>query len=85
VIFAVDAVYLFPWATLLRLRVLTTSGKALLTTFKQAKGGTKVKINLRSAKLRKQLHKGRRYVIEVRAGTARNRLGKPTRKVIRVR
>jgi hypothetical protein len=72
-------------ATLLRLRVLTTANKALLTTYKKAKGGTKVKVNLRSAKLHKQLRKGRRYVIEVRAGTAKNRLGKPTRKVIRVR
>jgi K319-like protein len=72
-------------ASLVRLRVLTTANKALFSTFKKVKGGTKVKVNLRSAKLRKQLRKGRRYVIEVRAGTAKNRLGKPTRKVIRVR
>jgi hypothetical protein len=72
-------------ATLVRLRVLSAANKALLTTFKQAKGGTKFKVNLRSAKLRKQLRSGRRFVIEVRAGTAKNRLGKPTRKVIRVR
>jgi hypothetical protein len=72
-------------ATLLRLRVLTTNNKALFSTFKAVKGGTKVKVNIRSAKLRKQLRSGKRYVIEVRAGTAKNRLGKPTRKVIRIR
>ncbi len=72
-------------ATLLRLRVLTTANKALFSTFKAVKGGTKVKVNIRSAKLRKQLRSGKRYVIEVRAGTARNRLGKPTRKVLRIR
>jgi hypothetical protein len=72
-------------ATLLRLRVLTTANKALLTTFKKVKGGTKVKVRIRSAKLRKQLRAGKRYVIEVRAGTAKNRLGKATRRAIRVR
>ena len=72
-------------ATLLRLRVLTTNNKALFSTFKAVKGGTKVKVHIRSAKLRKQLRSGKRYVIEVRAGTARNRLGKPTRKVLRIR
>ena len=72
-------------ATLLRLRVLTTNDKALFSTFKAVKGGTKVKVNIRSAKLRKQLRAGRRYVLEVRAGTAKNRLGKPTRKVLRIR
>jgi hypothetical protein len=72
-------------ATLVRLRVLTTANKALLTTFKKAKGGTRITVKLRSAKLRKQLRAGKRFVVEVRAGTARNRLGKATRKTIRVR
>jgi hypothetical protein len=72
-------------ATLVRLRVLTTADKALFSTFKQVKGGTKVKVKIRSAKLRKQLRSGKRYIIEVRAGTARNRLGKPTRKELRIR
>ena len=72
-------------ASLVRLRVLTTANKALFSTFKKVKGGTKVKMTIRSSKLRKQLRSGRRYVLEVRAGTAKNRLGKPTRKVIRVR
>ena len=72
-------------ASLVRLRVLTTANKALFSTFKKVKGGTKVKVNIKSAKLRKQLRAGRRYVIEVRAGTARNRLGKATRKVVRIR
>jgi hypothetical protein len=72
-------------ATLLRLRVLTTAGKALFSTFQKAKGGTKVKVKIRSAKLRRQVRAGRRYVIEVRAGTARNRLGKATRRTVRVR
>ena len=72
-------------ASIVRLRVLTTNDKALFSTFKAVKGGTKVKVNIRSAKLRKQLHSGKRYIIEVRAGTAKNRLGKPTRKVIRIR
>jgi hypothetical protein len=72
-------------ATLVRLRVLTTANKALFSTFKKVKGGTKVKVRVRSAKLRKRLRAGKRYVIEVRAGTARNHLGKATRKSIRVR
>jgi hypothetical protein len=72
-------------ATLVRLRVLTAANKALFSTFKKVKGGTKVKIKVRSAKLRKQLRTGKRYVIEVRAGTARNHLGKATRKVVRIR
>ena len=72
-------------ATLVRLRVLTTADKALFRTFKKAKGGTKVKIRIRSRKLRKQVRAGKRYVIEVRAGTAKNRLGKATRRVIRIR
>ena len=72
-------------ATVARLRVLTTANKALFSTFKKVKGGTKVRINVRSAKLRRQLRSGKRYVIEVRAGKAKNRLGKATRKVIRVR
>jgi PKD domain len=72
-------------ATLARLRVLTTANKALFSTFKKVKGGTKVKIKVRSAKLRKRLRAGKRYIIEVRAGTAKNRLGKATRKVIRIR
>ena len=72
-------------ASIVRLRVLTTNDKALFSTFKAVKGGTKVKVNIRSAKLRRQLHSGQRYIIEVRAGTAKNRLGKPTRKVIRIR
>jgi hypothetical protein len=72
-------------ASLVRLRVLTTANKALFSTFKAVKGGTKVKMRIRSAKLRKRLRAGKRYVIEARAGTARNRLGRPTRKVIAVR
>jgi hypothetical protein len=72
-------------ATLVRLRLLTTANKALLTTFKKAKGGTNIKVKLRSVKLRKQLRAGKRFIVEVRAGTAKNRLGKPTRKVVRVR
>jgi hypothetical protein len=72
-------------ATLVRLRLLTTANKALLTTFKKVKGGTKIKVKLRSTKLRKQLRAGTRFIVEVRAGTAKNRLGKPTRKVVRVR
>jgi hypothetical protein len=72
-------------ATLVRLRVLTTAGKPLFSTFQKVKGGTKVKMRIRSAKLRRQLRAGKRYVIEVRAGTARGRLGKATRKVLRIR
>jgi len=72
-------------ATIVRLRVLTTANRALFSTFRKVKGGTKVKMTIRSAKLRTQLRSGRRYVLEVRAGTAKNRLGKPTRKVIRIR
>jgi hypothetical protein len=72
-------------ASLVRLRVLTTANKALFSTFKKVKGGTKVKVKIKSAKLRKKLRAGKRYVIEVRAGTARNHLGKATRKTIRVR
>jgi hypothetical protein len=72
-------------ATLVRLRVLTAANKALFATFKKVKGGTKVKVNIKSAKLGKQLRTGKRFVIEVRAGTARNRLGKATRKAIRIR
>jgi hypothetical protein len=72
-------------ATLVRLRVLTTAGKPLFSTFQKVKGGTKAKLKIKSAKLRRQLRAGKRYVIEVRAGTAKNRLGKATRKVIRVR
>jgi hypothetical protein len=72
-------------ASIVRLRVLTTAKKSLLTTYKKVKGGTKVTIKVKSAKLRKRLRAGRRYVIEVRAGTAKNRLGNATRKTIRVR
>ena len=72
-------------ATLLRVRVLTTANKALLTTFKKVKGGKKVKVTIRSAKLARKLRAGKRIVVEVRAGTAKNRLGKATRKVIRIR
>jgi hypothetical protein len=71
--------------SLVRLRVLTTAGKPLFSTFKKVKGGTKVKMKIKSAKLRRKLQPGKRYVIEVRAGTAKNRLGKATRKVFRVR
>jgi hypothetical protein len=72
-------------ASIVRLRVLTTANKTLLQTFKKVKGGTKVKIRIKSAKLRKRMRAGKRYVLEVRAGTARNRLGKATRTRIRVR
>jgi hypothetical protein len=72
-------------ANVVRLRVLTSANKALFSTFKKVKGGTKVKMNIKSAKLRKQLRTGKRYIIEVRAGTARNHLGKATRKVVRIR
>jgi len=71
-------------ATLLRLQVLTTANKAIVKTFRKVKGGTKVKVRIRSAKLRNQ-RVGKRFVVEARAGTAKNRLGKPTRKVIRIR
>ena len=73
-----------PGATLVRLRLLTTADRPLLSTFRAVRGGTKVKVRLRSTKLRRTVRAGRRYVLEVRAGTARNRLGTPTRKVIRV-
>jgi hypothetical protein len=72
-------------ASIVRLRVLTTANKALLTTFKKVKGGTKVKIKIKSAKLRRRIRAGKRYVLEVRAGTARHHLGKATRKLIRIR
>src|SRR4051794_6535132 len=68
-----------------RLRVLTTSGKPLFTTFQKVKGGAKVRLKIKSAKLRRKLRPGKRYVIEVRAGSSKNRLGKATRKVIRIR
>ena len=72
-------------ASLVRLRVLTTANKALFSTSKKVKGGTKVKVKIRSAKLGRTLRAGKRYVLEVRAGTAKNRLGKATRKGIRAR
>ena len=72
-------------ATLLRLRVLSTANKALLTTFQKVKGGKKVKVTVRTAKIARKLRAGKRFVVEVRAGTAKNRLGKATRTVIRVR
>jgi hypothetical protein len=72
-------------ATLVRLRVLTTAGAPLFSTFKTVKGGTKARIKIRSAKLRRKVRAGRRYVIEVRAGTARNRLGRAVRKTVRIR
>jgi hypothetical protein len=72
-------------ATLVRLRLLTTANRPLLSTFRAVRGGTKVKVRLRSTKRRRTVRAGHRYVLEVRAGTARNRLGTPTRKVIRVR
>jgi hypothetical protein len=72
-------------ATVLRVRVLTTANRALLTTFQKVKGGKKVKVTVRTAKVARTLRAGKRFVIEVRAGTAKNRLGKATRKVIRVR
>jgi hypothetical protein len=72
-------------ATLVRLRVLTTAGTPLLSTFKKVKGGTKVKVNIRSAKLRRKVRAGKRIVVEVRTGTAKNRLGKAVRKTVRVR
>jgi hypothetical protein len=72
-------------ATIVRLQVQTTANKALFSTVKKVKGGGKVKVSIKSAKLRKQLRAGKRYIIEVRAGTAKNRLGKATRKVIRIR
>jgi hypothetical protein len=71
-------------ATLVRLRLLTTANRPLLSTFRSVRGGTKVKVRLRSTKLRRTVRAGRRYVVEVRAGTARNRLGTATRKVIHV-
>jgi hypothetical protein len=72
-------------ANIVRLRLLTTADKALFSTFKAVKGGTKVKVTIRSAKLRKQLRTGKRYLVEVRAGTARNHLGRPARQVVRIR
>jgi hypothetical protein len=72
-------------ATLLRVQVLTTANRALLTTFQKVKGGKKVKVTVRTAKVARKLRGAKRFVIEVRAGTAKNRLGKATRTVIRVR
>jgi hypothetical protein len=72
-------------ATLVRLRVLTTRGARLFQSFDKVHGGTKARLRIRSAKLRRKLRPGRRYVVEVRAGTARNRLGKPARRHIRIR
>jgi hypothetical protein len=72
-------------ASIVRLRVLTTANKTLLQTFKKVKGGSKVRMRIKSAKLRKRMRAGKRYILEVRAGTAKNRLGKATRKRIRVR
>jgi hypothetical protein len=72
-------------ATLARLRVLTTAGRPLLSTFKKVKAGKKVTVKIRSAKLKRKLRSGKRYVIEVRAGKSKARLGKASRKTIRVR
>jgi hypothetical protein len=72
-------------ATLVRLRVLTTAGTPLLSTFKKVKGGTKVKMKIRSAKLRRKVKAGKRIIVEVRSGTAKSRLGKAVRKMVRVR
>jgi hypothetical protein len=72
-------------ATIARVRVLSAAGTPLLQTFRKVRGGAKVKVRIKSAKLRRTIRPGRRYVIEVRAGTARNRLGDPTRKTLRVR
>jgi hypothetical protein len=72
-------------ASIVRLRVLTTANKTLFSTFKKVKGGTTVKMKIKSAKLRRRIRAGKRYVLEVRAGTARNHLGKATRRLIRVR
>jgi hypothetical protein len=72
-------------ATIVQLRVLTTAGSPLFSAFKKVNGGTKVKLKVKSAKLRRQLRAGKRYIIEVRAGTSKTRLGKATRKQFRVR
>jgi hypothetical protein len=72
-------------ASIVRLRVMTTKAKVLYAAFHKVKGGTKVRVKIKSAKLRRKLRAGKRYVVEVRAGTAENRLGKATRRVIRVR
>jgi hypothetical protein len=72
-------------ATLLRLRVLTTAGTPLFSTFKKVKGGSKVRMKVRSAKLGRKVRAGKRIILEVRSGTAKNRLGKAVRKTVRVR
>jgi hypothetical protein len=71
--------------TLARLRLLTASGTPLFSAFRKVNGGARVKVRIKSAKLRRQVRAGKRYVIEVRAGKSRNRLGKASRKTIRVR
>jgi hypothetical protein len=72
-------------ATIARLRLLTTAGTPLLSTFQKVKGGKRVKVKIRSAKLRGKVRAGKRYVIEVRAGKTKARLGKATRRTIRIR
>jgi hypothetical protein len=74
-------------ASVLRVRVLNANatGAPLFESFQKVKGSTKVKVNVKSAKLRKKVHTGKRYLLEVRAGTAKNKLGKATRKAFRVR
>jgi hypothetical protein len=75
-------------ATVLRVRVLATAKKALLSTFQKVratKKARKLKIRLRSRKLRSEVRSGHRYVLEVTPGTSRTRLGKATRTSFRVR
>jgi hypothetical protein len=71
--------------TLLQVRVLATTGKPLYNGFQLVRAGSKTKIRIRSAKLRRSLKSGKRYQLEVRAGTTRANLGKPVVKQFRVK
>jgi hypothetical protein len=71
--------------TLLQVRVLATTGKPLYNGFQLVKGGSRTKIKIHSAKLRRSLRSGKRYNLEVRAGTTRANLGKPVVKQFRVK
>jgi hypothetical protein len=75
-------------AKVLRVRVLTTRGKVLFTSFHKVKAAKKihnVKFLLRSRKLRSKVRSGQRLVLEITPGTSRTRLGKATRTSFRVR
>ena len=72
-------------AGFLQLQVLTTTGKPLFSTVKKVKGGTKVRVRIRSAKLRRQVRSGKRYVIAVRTGPTTRRLGTAVKRTVRIR